>query len=110
MADKYLRVTMPDLSKWDIPAQIIADNRAKYYAEIDPETTYQEEFDFIMSDKYELCDWAANNMNWDNVKECAVKVKETQPPVDYQEGWLNGKKEIVVMDVAVCPECTELLP
>lgn len=31
MKTKYLRVTMPDGSKWDLPAEVIARNRADYY-------------------------------------------------------------------------------
>jgi len=27
---KYLRITMPDGSKWDVPARIIAKDRATY--------------------------------------------------------------------------------
>lgn len=98
--EKHLRVTMPDGSKYDVPARIIADDRAKYYAGNDPETTYQEEFDFTMGDDFELQDWAANNMNWEDVAEHAIKVDEPLPPVDFQEGWINGKKEIVWRQVS----------
>lgn len=95
MAEKYLRITMPDGSKYDVPAKIIAENRAKYYADIDPDTTYEEEYEFTMTDSYELKDWAANNMNWDEVKAHAVKVPAEKKEPDYQEGWINGEKEIV---------------
>lgn len=50
MAEKYLRITMPDGSKWDVPCDVIARNRIESEAE----------------------------------------------EVDYQEGWVNGEKEIVV--------------
>ena len=91
---RYLRVTMPDGSKWDVPTIFIAANRAKYYAEKDQDTTYEEEFTFTLHDDFELQDWAANNMNWDDVKSHAVEVK-LPVEVDYQEGWVNGKKEII---------------
>jgi len=91
---KFLRVTMPDGSKWDVPARVIAENRAKYYAEVDSDTTYQEEFEFTMSDNYELKDWAAGNMNWSDVENHAQYVINPPTP-DYQEGWVNGEKEII---------------
>lgn len=93
--EKYLRVTMLDGVQWDVPARVIAENRAKYYADKDPDTTYADEFEFTMTDKYELQDWAANNMDWDDVKDYAKKVDIEPIEVDYQEGWINGKKEIV---------------
>jgi hypothetical protein len=88
MPEKYLRVTMPDGSKWDVSAKVIAGNRAEYYADDDPDTSYDEE--------YELQDWAANNMNWHEVKDIAKKAEIEPPAVDYQEGWVNGEKEIVI--------------
>ncbi|MCM1564894.1 MAG: hypothetical protein NC238_02860 [Dehalobacter sp.] len=94
MPEIFLRVTMPDQSKWDVPAKIIADNRAAYYAKIDPETTYEEEFEFTMTDDHELRDWAANNMDWDEVSEHAEKVIE-ETSIDFQEGWLNGEKVVI---------------
>ena len=48
-----------------------------------------------MTDEYELQDWAANNMDWDDVKDYAKKADIEPIEVDYQEGWINGKKEIV---------------
>lgn len=34
--EKFLRVTMPDGSKWDVPVKKIAENRARHYMK-DPE-------------------------------------------------------------------------
>jgi hypothetical protein len=104
MTEKYLEVIMPDGSKWDIPAKIIAENRAKYYAEHDTDKTSGEEFDKVFKEEVELLlndpdgedviiDWAANNMNWSDVKDFAVKVSDME--VDYQEGWVNGDKEVI---------------
>lgn len=93
--EKYLRITMPDDSKWDVPAKIIAENRAKYFAKVDPDTTYAEEFEFTMTDEYELIDWASGNMDWEDVRNYAQKVEIEPVEVDYQEGWINGKKEVV---------------
>lgn len=37
---------------------------------------------------------AANNMNWADVEAHAVRYSGADSP-DYQEGWVNGDKEIV---------------
>ena len=92
MSCRYLRVTMPDGSKWDVPAWVIADNRAKYYKE--QGENYQEEYDVALENDGVLMDWAAGDMDWSDVKSTARKVI-TGDEVDYQEGWVNGDKEVV---------------
>lgn len=95
---------MPDGSKWDVPAQIIAENRARYYACLDAdevpspgsqdESTYDNELDYALKSNSELRDWASNNMNWSDVEKHAVRFNGADAP-DFQEGWVNGDKEIV---------------
>jgi len=96
MRDKNYIVTMPDGSRWSVPVKVIAKNKAEYYADdfggdLDESlrVTYKD-FDY---DDYEVKDWAQNNMNWEDVAEHAVQL---DPPenVDYDEGWVNGEKEI----------------
>jgi hypothetical protein len=102
MKRKYLRVTMPDSSRWDVPASLIAESRARYYAKHDsmeesgPEydKVYREEYEYTINSDSELKDWAANNMNWSDVSANAARTKGPDMP-DYQEGWVNGKKEVV---------------
>lgn len=99
---KYLRVTMPDGSKWDVPAQMIAHDRAKSYADTDAgrpdgeefDRLYTEELAFTLSSDEEIEDWAANNMNWEDVAPLAVMTAPSVD-VDYQEGWVNGDKEVI---------------
>ncbi|AFL99487.1 hypothetical protein Desde_1055 [Desulfitobacterium dehalogenans ATCC 51507] len=95
MPEKYLRVTMPDGCKWDVPAKVIAEDRAKYYAAADPDTTYEEEFEFTMGNDFELKDWSGNNMNWDEVKDYAEKAILPDPVIDWEEGWVDGEKEVI---------------
>jgi len=101
MKDKYLRVTMPDGTKWDVPVMVIAENRAKYYAKADDEfggsfkrSLNEDTLPLFKEDDYEIKDWAAGNMDWDDVSHAAVKVTGTPEP-DYQEGWVNGEKEVI---------------
>ena len=74
---------MPDNSIWDIPITVIVEHRAEYFGGKYPK----------ISDEYALLDWAAHNMNWEDVVLQAQEV--VKPKVDYQEGWINGKKEII---------------
>ena len=104
MQNKYLRVTMPDSSKWDVPVMEIARNRALYYAEHDgmslEESLNEDTLPLFRADPYKIKDWAANNMNWEDVQEIAVRVPGAEEPDDYQEGWVNGDKEIVTKEAS----------
>lgn len=88
---KYLRVTMPDNTRWDVPCEVIAKNRAEYYKE----DGYDEEFEYTMSNEFELTDWAANNMYWDDVKKYAKQAPDATVEFDFDDGWCNGEKEFV---------------
>lgn len=92
---KILRVTMPDGSKWDYSVEAIALNRATYYAKEfgeDVQKSLDEDtIPLFNSDDYEIEDWAINNMNYDTISYSI----ETRGTIDYQEGWLNGEKEVL---------------
>lgn len=111
MAEKYLRIEMPDGSKWDVPARVIAENRAYHYADRDAREdsgatsgpaygvifakVFAEEVEHALSSDYEITDWAANNMNWADVKDRATLAVAPPSDTDYEGGWANGEKEIV---------------
>ena len=94
---KYLVMTMPNGEKWRVPAEMIAKNRAKYYGGKEGSERYKDEYNIILEDDFELMDWASNNMDWDEVKAFAKKVKEADPILeeDFQECWMNGEREII---------------
>jgi hypothetical protein len=95
-----LQIEMPDGSWWSVPARVIAENRARYYAASDSDTTFEKEFDFTLRDADELTDWASNNMNWADVAQHARRVEIPSASVDYQEGWVNGEKRVIREDTA----------
>lgn len=95
MAEKFLRVTMPDGSEWDVPARIIALDYANYYEKTDDEMTFSEHLAHVLAHDDEIEDWASNNMDWLDVVDHAVKVDEPPPGVDYKDGWVNGDKKVV---------------
>jgi hypothetical protein len=104
---------MPNGSVYGFPAELVAKNRATYYAdkEADPtwDRAYAREFEYTMSDTYELLDWFKNNMNWGDVKRGTVQVSSPQAysDRDFQEviscGCLGGDcvedLEVVVREV-----------
>lgn len=91
---KFLQATMPDGSIWQIPASFIADQRAQYYAAQEGPQVYEEEFNHALRDDDEITDWAANNMNWEDVQAQASRIAEPSPP-DYAAEWLEAELEVV---------------
>ena len=100
--EKLYVVTMSDGSKWGVPAEIIAKNKAEYYAKNDRGTSYEEEYGAMMQwfdeNDYEFADWAKNNMDWDYVKDFAVRLPGEDNDVDWQDGWVNGEYEYVTKE------------
>ncbi len=94
---KQLHVTMPDGSVWAVPVKIIAENRAKYYAKHDGisfEESLKDTEECFEEDNYQIEDWAANNMDWKDVRDFAKQIDRAER-VDFQEGWVNGHKAVV---------------
>lgn len=91
---RYYAVTMENGDVYGVPAEVIADNFAKYYKENHDEN-YELNYDTMLywfdTRDYEFADWAKNNMDWDDVKDKAVLLEREVKQVDFQEGWVNGK-------------------
>lgn len=75
---KYMTVTVQDGSKWAVPVEIIARNRATYYAnefEGDIEKSLAEDtIPLFEMDEYEIQNWAVWNMTWSDFDGHQVKV------------------------------------
>jgi hypothetical protein len=95
---KVLTIEMPDGTVWAVPVTVIAADRAKCYAKEfggDVKRSLEEDTEPLFnSDEYEIKDWAANNMNWEDVKDHAFLHLQAPAGTDYQEGWVNGKKSV----------------
>jgi hypothetical protein len=98
---KLLELTALDGSKWVIPLTVIARNHGEYYAPIehdgDIEKATAEALEMFESDEDAATDWAANNMNWSDVREHATMVKGADD-TDMQDSWIEG--DMVVIDGA----------
>ncbi|HGB4301422.1 TPA: hypothetical protein ACIVHR_000773 [Salmonella enterica subsp. enterica serovar Muenchen] len=94
---KFMNVTMPDNSVWQVPTDVIANNCAAYYAK-EHGITLEESLEkytlpLFQSDPYEIEDWAENNMNWSDVLPHATMIRADE--VDYDDGWANGEKTFI---------------
>lgn len=100
---KYLRVKF-DNELWDIPLSVIAENRARYYANLDvPGKTennwewkkvFKSEYDMVMNDAANATNWASGNMDWADVKDYAERVGKVEHD-EYGDLWVNAEKFIV---------------
>lgn len=90
--ERLMLIQMPDGSTWSVPVAAVVHNRLDYYRGIGKAEKCDEN-----PDDYEIHDWAAGNMDWDDVKAVAKKVADrpTLTPREFQEGWMNGIKRIV---------------
>lgn len=91
-------VTMPDGSKWAVPVEVIARNRAAYYANKEyggdvERALHEDTMPLFALDEYEIHDWAANNMNWEDVVDHARQI-QSPPLPNYRAGWINGDYEV----------------
>ena len=96
-----LLVTMEDGSRWAVPTEVIARNRAEHYKDEfdgDVERSLTEDTRPLFTETpYEIEDWATSDMNWSDVVEYAWQVQQptTMDEEMFQEGWCNGEKEVV---------------
>ncbi|WP_458406671.1 hypothetical protein [Anaerotignum sp.] len=99
---KFYTVKMTNGDIYGIPAQVIAENYAKYFKGKN-EKIYQEQYDCMMEmfdrKEYAFEDWARNEMNWDDVKDKAVLLRRCEVKVDFQECWINGDHGFLEVDV-----------
>lgn len=90
-------ITTDNGDVYGIPAEVIADNYAKYYEGYGE--SYQENYDVMINafdtKNYVFADWAKNNMEWDDVKNKAFLVRKGEHYDDFQENWVNGQYEYI---------------
>ena len=101
LESKFLRVEFYD-AIFDIPLEIIAINRAKYYVQKDIENgvvkkkdkkqAIDKEIEYALANNVECIDWASNNMDWQDVKPYAKTIYKEKP--NYNEQWPNADKTI----------------
>ena len=80
---KFYQVKMSNGETWQVPVSLILDDMREYY---------NEDVDSPVACEDDIVDWAQNNMNWSDVKDCAELVESD---IDYEDYWCNGEGQIV---------------
>lgn len=88
---QFIHITLPSGHVYEIPTAVIANNRAAYYAENrkDEFPTLQaalEDTIGLFDDATEIAEWAANNMNWDEIEPNARLIRYINKPTPWHEG------------------------
>lgn len=99
---KFYTVEMTNGDIYGIPAQVIAEDYAKYYKgkyDEDYRGNYDRMMRWFDAKSYDFEHWAQNQMNWDDVRHEAVLLKRGKVNVDFQECWVNGKHGFLEVDV-----------
>lgn len=93
MSNKKLELETSCGRKFNIDAHEILDNRSTYYAKKDSDNwddlknNYQDEYESIQDDGFEIYDWCLNNMNW---WECKTLIETTTDKPDLSELEIDG--------------------
>lgn len=91
---KYMLVDMPDNLTYGIPVELIARNRAEHYKDDFGDdlivSLLEDTIPLFESHDREIHDWAANNMNWKDVKNHTITLKRKTSDSEFQEQWVNG--------------------
>jgi len=86
---EVLVVTFSDGSKYEILTDVIRQNRAQYYAEVDG-IPYEEALGERLSED-DILDWVNINMSWNDVAHNATLVKQI---ANFEKEWCNAEKKI----------------
>lgn len=95
---KKIQIIFPNTEIWEIPVNIIIENRANYYVSIDGfeigGEEWQNEFDEFINDEFEIKDWIRNNMLWEDLRPHASRI-ENYDEYDYEVNMSEAKFNIV---------------
>ena len=97
MKEKCLRVRFSNGDLFAVPARIIAEDRANYYADLDGYELHSNEWHaeiiLALNDEFEIEDWAGNNMDWRDLEPYAEKLSEDE--FDYEDQWQDVDIEMI---------------
>jgi len=97
MKEKCLKVRFANGDLFAIPARIIAENRANYYADLDGyelnSNEWAAEVITALNDEFEIEDWAGNNMDWKDLEPYAQRIDE-DVEFDYDDEWPDADIEL----------------
>jgi hypothetical protein len=79
---KIIQIQLDDARIYEIDAHEVAHDRATHYAENDPDTTYESEYEHTMTCRGELEDWLFNNMDWHKCETLVLTQTKFDRPQD----------------------------
>ena len=98
MKEKKLIVKFHKNKTCEIPAQVIAETRAKYYALLDGYDDDSQEFldevNRALDDEFIIFDWVENNMRWSEISQYAENIEIDC--LDWEIEWYNGDRTMSV--------------
>jgi hypothetical protein len=98
MDEKKLIIKFHKGVTYEVPARVIAENRAKYYAETDgyelDSNEYFDEVNRALDDEFLIFDWVQNNMDWYGLEPYAVWVENKS--INLEDEWESGNHTISV--------------
>ena len=90
----FIQISMPNGMVFEIPTQVIADHRTACMQEAHPEEFHtleaasEDTRELFTEDSWHIKDWAANNMNWDELQPHAKLIRFKQ---DTDHQWYEGE-------------------
>jgi hypothetical protein len=80
LTTKKILIKLEDQRLYSASLHEVVDNRASYYAGQDPNTTYEEEYQFAMNNSRATTDWLLNVMDWYKPKSLKLESHDLLPP------------------------------
>ncbi len=87
-------VTFSDGSRWQIPGEFIAEQRAKEIVATDPTEKVEDHVEAALwGDPWDLAEYAQREMTWGEVAEHATRLVDN--PANYAEEWAGAEMDVV---------------
>ncbi len=94
---RYLRFCCKNGEVWGLPLSKVAEHRAEHYAESDHDTTFEEEFEYVMRDSFEGLDWFRNNCNPDDFSESSYFLVSRAQCVNFYD--MINESEVYIAEI-----------
>jgi hypothetical protein len=89
---KVIKITDEGFA-WLVPLSVVAEHRAKYYADGD-ETAFKDEVDHVMNFPAEGVEWFLGNMDFSDVRDHAKLVEKPEKTAPNSETWHVDDDEV----------------
>jgi len=96
--EKYLIIKFNNGAKFQIDANLIAHNRAYWYANSYDTDKYEEIYSLTLNSDEDLLDWAHSHMEWKNVQDHATQLPLSEHRYEHEwrsepTSWIEEKEK-----------------